>query len=134
VNNFDKVYGGVLLTKFQRHWDITHMPPDEIRQDIGVGHLLHFAAMVSDNQIINGLVCPLVVQLRKSADLRVQLEDMPKEYFTETQFAIAIVQARNSRNLLPCIPVCECVVCRNCRLESEKAESTMQRSVVCARA
>ena len=118
MNNYDKVYGGVLLTKFERHWDISHMPPKEIRQDIGVGHLLHFAAMVTDNQLINGLVCPLLVQLRKSVDLRVQLEDMPAEYHTQTQFAVAIVQSRNSRKLLPCNAGCECVFCRNCRLES----------------
>jgi hypothetical protein len=133
VHNTDKVYGGVLLTgKFRRTWDITHMPPDEIRQDIGIGHMLHFAAMVTDNQSITGLVCPVMVQLRKSTDLRVQLEDMPVEYHTRTQFAIAIVQARDSRKFLPLPFDSDSLVCRNSRLEHQACDTIVQRSVVCA--
>jgi hypothetical protein len=125
VSTTDKVYGGVLLTgKLRRTWDISHMPPDEIRQDIGIGHMLHFAALVTDNAIISGLVCPVMVQLRNSADLTVQLEDMPAEYRTRTQFACALVQARDSRKSSRPLLDSDGLVCRNCRLEPEGSDST----------
>jgi hypothetical protein len=135
VNNSDKVYGGVLLTgQFRRTWDITSMPPDEIRQDIGIGHMLHFAAIVTDDQWVTGLVCPVMVQLRKSKDLRVELEDMPAEYHTSSQFAVAIVQARDSRKSSHPLHDSDGLICRSCRLEPEAAFATVQRPAVCARA
>jgi hypothetical protein len=37
------VYGG-MYTKAERTWDFEQWPPNDIRQDVGVGHLLHFVS------------------------------------------------------------------------------------------
>jgi hypothetical protein len=93
-----KAYGGVLLNKVKRSWQINIPPPDELRQDIGLGHALHFAAVVSDLGA-TAIVCPMMVQLRTADQLRAQLDDMPEDYYTKSQFVVAIIQAPDSRKL-----------------------------------
>jgi hypothetical protein len=96
VGHAQKVYGGVLLQKQNRSWEINMSPPDELRQDIGLGHVLHFAAVVSDLPV-TAMMCPLMVQLRTADQLRAQLVDMPDDYYTKSQFVVAIIQAPDSR-------------------------------------
>jgi hypothetical protein len=36
-----KIYGGVMM-KEKRTWEFDELPPTDLRQDVGIGHMLHW--------------------------------------------------------------------------------------------
>jgi hypothetical protein len=110
INRHVQVYGGVILTDDPRAWGICDMPQYEVRQDVGMGHLLHFASTAGENA--KAVVAPMVVQLRSSDQFSTNVEDMPKDYCTNTMFALCLVQAPDIREYLPEFAMI--VVFRNC--------------------
>jgi hypothetical protein len=128
-----KVYGGVVLPHHPRGWDIGQMPSDECRQDVGVGHLLHFAAMVDEQAeehvVTTALVCPAMVKLRPGENINVALEDMPEDYTNSTQFAVAVIQAKDSRKLIVRVSLMK--LChRASSVGSETRHAVVQRPAV----
>ena len=84
------VAGCVLLEP--RQWPFSDpFSPMDIRQDVGVGHLLHF--FYSAGLHNKALMCPMACQLRSPENLSKALTDLPADYYTETMFALGIVQA-----------------------------------------
>jgi hypothetical protein len=110
INRHVQVYGGVMLTEGPRAWGVCDMPPDEVRQDVGMGHLLHFASTAGENA--QALVAPMVVQLRSADQFSTNVEDLPEDYCTNTMFALCLVQAPDIREYLPEFAMI--VVFRNC--------------------
>jgi len=88
------------------------MAPSEVRQNVGIGHLLHFCYaegvfyLIFNEQVFIGcclgqdnkaLICPMAVQERSRDTLSKELDDMPEDYYTESLFALGVVQAEDLR-------------------------------------
>tara|TARA_R110001592_G_scaffold25888_7_gene97811 strand:+ start:533 stop:1018 length:486 start_codon:yes stop_codon:yes gene_type:complete len=85
----------------ERPWSFGEFPtPEEIRPDVGLGHLISFCyaeqadQMATDN---SALLCPMVVQVRSEENINVPIKDMPTDYYTESIFAVGIIQAEDLR-------------------------------------
>ena len=102
----ERTIGGVILVS-PRTWPITDvMAPSEVRQNVGIGHLLHFCYAEGVFYLIfnepvgqdnKALICPMAVQERSRDTLSKELDDMPEDYYTESLFALGVVQAEDLR-------------------------------------
>ena len=98
--------GGCVLTRGNRGWPFeTAYPPVDVREDVGLGHLLHFCIEegmtprhLHELSMLPGpdtkaLLCPMMVHMREREDMSKRLEDLPEDAITESVFALGLIQA-----------------------------------------